>query len=259
MQVFIFAAGRGERMKPLSNTTPKPLLEINSKPLIGHILEQIISIAEVDKIIINCHYLAEQIIKYCNNFAQQHIIQSKIIISQEVEKLETGGGLLFAKNLIDCTRPLITINGDIIFHNNNDILNIYHRFIEYKKQNIDCDILLGLQDKSKFFGYDGDGDFNLKENGLIIKENINNYAFVGLQVINISKISDLAPRNTNNKVLTEFSMSYFYKEFIKQQSKPEQIQENKKINIRGHQLQQQYYHIGTVQNLEDCRKNIQTQ
>ena len=60
-QVFIFSAGRGERMMPLTATMPKPLVKVKEKTLLDHILTNLAKLPYLQKIIINGHYLAEQI------------------------------------------------------------------------------------------------------------------------------------------------------------------------------------------------------
>ena len=97
-QVFIFCAGRGERMMPLTESTPKPLLKINNQPILGHLINKIDKISSVNKIIINAYYLADEIIKFIDSLGNP-----KIIISREIAKVETGGGLFYALDKIDLT------------------------------------------------------------------------------------------------------------------------------------------------------------
>ena len=84
-QAFIFAAGRGERMRPLTDSVPKPLIKINGKAIIDYAIEKLDNIESIKKIIINGFYLADQIeehIKKLNN--------PKIVFSREIDKVLLG-------------------------------------------------------------------------------------------------------------------------------------------------------------------------
>ena len=111
-QVFIFAAGLGSRMRPVTNATPKPLVKINDKPILDYILENLEKLPDVKKIIINGFYLSEKIENHIKN-----LHNPKIFFSRENEKIETGGALVFAQNEIDFDQPLLTINGDLLWQN----------------------------------------------------------------------------------------------------------------------------------------------
>lgn len=108
-KVMILAAGRGERMRPLSDTVPKPLLEAGGKPLIVHLVERLAG-AGLPDIVINHSHLGEQIEKYLADGARYG---ARIRYSHEAGGgLETGGGIFKALSLID-TDPFVVINGDI--------------------------------------------------------------------------------------------------------------------------------------------------
>ena len=106
---MILAAGRGERMRPLTDTVPKPLLVAGGKPLIVHLIEQVAR-AGMKEIVINHSHLGEQIEKYLADGSRYgaHIAYSH----EEGGGLETGGGIFKALSLID-TDPFVVINGDI--------------------------------------------------------------------------------------------------------------------------------------------------
>lgn len=109
MKVMILAAGRGERMRPLSDTVPKPLLEAGGKPLIVHLIERLAR-AGLRDLVINHSHLGEQIEKY---LADGGRYGARIAYShEEGGGLETGGGIFKALSLID-TDPFVVINGDI--------------------------------------------------------------------------------------------------------------------------------------------------
>ncbi len=105
---MILAAGRGERMRPLTDFTPKPLLKIKGKALIEYHLEKLAQ-AKFEKVIINHHWLGEQIETALGN-GEKYGVQIKY--SKETNLLETGGGIIQALPLLG-KEPFLVVNGDI--------------------------------------------------------------------------------------------------------------------------------------------------
>ncbi len=109
MRGMILAAGRGERMGELTQTTPKPLLRVGGRYLIEHAIAQF-QRANIREIVINVSYLGEQIIAAIGDGARYGV---QIAYSQEKERLETGGGILQAlPHLGDA--PFVVVSADII-------------------------------------------------------------------------------------------------------------------------------------------------
>jgi MurNAc alpha-1-phosphate uridylyltransferase len=107
MKAMILAAGRGERLRPLTDSTPKPLLEVQGKPLIVHHLEAL-SRAGFTEIVINLSWLGEQIRDLLGNGAGFNL---SIEYSEEPEALETAGGILQALPLLG--ERFVVVNSDI--------------------------------------------------------------------------------------------------------------------------------------------------
>lgn len=108
-RALIFAAGRGERMRPLSDTTPKPLLDVGGKRLIEWHLENLAT-AGVRDVVINTSHLAEQFPPALGDGSRWGL---RIHYSYEgPEPLETGGGMQRALPLLG-SDPFIAVNGDI--------------------------------------------------------------------------------------------------------------------------------------------------
>ena len=106
---LIFAAGRGERMRPLTDTTPKPLLRVAGKRLIEYHLESLAR-ARVREVVINTSHLAEQFPVALGDGSRWNL---RIHYSYEgPEPLETGGGMRQALPLLG-DAPFIAVNGDI--------------------------------------------------------------------------------------------------------------------------------------------------
>lgn len=109
MRALIFAAGRGERMRPLTDATPKPLLCAGSRRLIEWHLHNL-SKAGVRQVVINTSHLAEQFPLALGDGARWNL---RIAYSYEgPQALETGGGMLRALPLLGA-EPFIAVNGDI--------------------------------------------------------------------------------------------------------------------------------------------------
>ena len=109
LKVMILAAGRGERMRPLSDTVPKPLLEAGGKPLIVHLIEGLVRHGLRD-LVINHSHLGEKISAYLGDGGRYGV---RVVYShEEGGGLETGGGIFKALSLIG-TDPFMVINGDI--------------------------------------------------------------------------------------------------------------------------------------------------
>lgn len=108
MKAMILAAGRGERMRPLTDTTPKPLLKISEKTLIEYHIEALVD-AGINEIIINHAWLGEQIENYLGDGSRYGAV---INYSREKEALETAGGIHNALNLLG-EEPFIVVNADI--------------------------------------------------------------------------------------------------------------------------------------------------
>ncbi len=108
MKAMIFAAGRGERMRPLTDTCPKPLLKVRGRPLIvWHILNLVR--ADITDIVINHAHLGEQIEQALGGGSQ---FGARIAYSPEGTALETAGGIALARELLG-DAPFVAIAGDI--------------------------------------------------------------------------------------------------------------------------------------------------
>jgi len=108
MKAMILAAGFGERLRPLTNDTPKPLLKIGTKPLIQYHVERLAS-AGVRELVINTSWLGDQIESFLGDGSRFGV---SIAWSREVEPLDTGGGIRRALPLLG-SDPFLVINGDI--------------------------------------------------------------------------------------------------------------------------------------------------
>jgi N-acetyl-alpha-D-muramate 1-phosphate uridylyltransferase len=153
---MVLAAGLGERMRPLTDRLPKPLIPVAGKPLIDHVLDRLAA-AGIECAVVNVHYLADLI--------EAHLKRRKtprIAISDErATLLDTGGGVVKALDLLG-GEPFIHVNSDTIW-------------IDGVKPNLDrlaeafdaasTDALLLLAPIATSIGYAGRGDFTMATDG----------------------------------------------------------------------------------------------
>lgn len=110
---MVLAAGRGERMRPLTDDCPKPLLEVGGEPLIAHQLRRLAA-AGVPRVVINIAYLGSQIRDYVGDGGRWGL---EVIYSDEGESaLETGGGIARALDWLthDGRQPFLVLGADVL-------------------------------------------------------------------------------------------------------------------------------------------------
>lgn len=109
LKVMILAAGRGERMRPLSDRIPKPLLPVAGKALIVHLIERLVR-GGLRDMVVNYAHLGGQIAEHLGDGSR---LGARIVYSPEPDGgLETGGGIHAALSLLD-SDPFVVVNGDI--------------------------------------------------------------------------------------------------------------------------------------------------
>ena len=180
---MILAAGYGKRLNPITLKCPKPLLKIGENTLLSNTLNFLEKI-KVDKVVINTHYLQEQIVEY---LGKKKFNLDITIVNEKEKILDTGGGILnILKHFED---NFICINPDTIWNSSyiEEFKKMEHDFNNSKKK---CSLL--VVNKQKSFDKNLKGDFNL-QNGLISrnKNEILNYIFTGLQIINKEIFSNI--------------------------------------------------------------------
>ncbi len=106
-KAMILAAGRGERLRPYTDTCPKPLLEIRGKPMIFYHLEALAT-AGIDQVVINVSWLGEMIEQAVGDGSRFNL---KVVYSYEPEALETAGGIVQALEYLD--DRFVVVNADV--------------------------------------------------------------------------------------------------------------------------------------------------
>lgn len=119
-QAMIFAAGLGTRLKPITDTKPKALVEVGGKPLLFHIINKLKAVG-VSRIVVNVHHFSSQIISYLH---ENNSFGLDIQVSDESEQLlDTGGGIKKAAPLFCPDAPILIHNVDIL--SNVDLQLLY--------------------------------------------------------------------------------------------------------------------------------------
>ena len=176
-KAMILAAGFGKRIHPLTLKSPKPLLKIGNETLLSNTLK-FLELFGIKQVVINVHYLGEQIVNYIN----KNKFNLTISMVKEKDKiLDTGGGVLNAIGYF-LSDPFLIINPDTIWNSYylKELKLMEKSFFENKKNK--CFLL--VVNKEKSFDQSFKGDFNLKNN-LINRKHSDNlkYIYTGLQII----------------------------------------------------------------------------
>ena len=122
---MIFAAGLGTRLKPITDRMPKALVPVGGQPLLWHVIQKLRA-AGFERIVINVHHFADQIIDYIE--ANQNFGLDIRISDERVALLDTGGGIKHALPLFDPSMPILIHNVDIL--SNVDLAALYQATLE---------------------------------------------------------------------------------------------------------------------------------
>ena len=151
---MVLAAGRGERMKPLTDRTPKPLVKVGGKALIDHVLDRLDAVG-VERVVVNVHHLADALERHLDG-------RRSIVISDERNQLlETGGGIVKALPLLG-QAPFFLINSDTIWLDGvkPNLARLAEAFDPGR-----MDALLLLAPAATSVGYAGRGDYAMTPEG----------------------------------------------------------------------------------------------
>lgn len=175
---MVLAAGLGERMRPLTDDRPKPLIEIAGRSMIDRILDDLAA-AGVGRAVVNLHYLGDTL----ESHLRARTGGPEIVYSDERDRrLETGGGVKRALPLFDCD-PILAVNSDAVWTDAQK--PAFHRLAEAWDADL-MDALLLVVPCQQAVGYSGGGDFDINEAGqLIIPEDSGPlpFVFAGIQII----------------------------------------------------------------------------
>ena len=147
---MLFAAGRGVRMAPLTDTQPKPLVRVAGQPLIDHAID-VARRAGIRRIVANTHYRSELL--------EEHLDGTGVITAFEPELLDTGGGMRNALPLLDA-ETAVTLNTDAVWRGDNPVSALLGA---WQPDRMEALLLLVSPDRAA--GHAGGGDFRMDADG----------------------------------------------------------------------------------------------
>ena len=181
---MVFAAGLGTRMRPLTNTRPKPLVDVAGRALIDHVLDRL-ALDEIETAIVNVHYLADQI--------EAHLrarISPRIVISDERDKLlDQGGGIKKVLPLLG-KEPFLMCNTDA-FWVEGPSSNIRRLAQAWDPARMDALLLVAASATS--VGVDWPGDFTMNAEGQLQKReerDVAPFVYTGVGIIKPELFAD---------------------------------------------------------------------
>lgn len=191
---MVMAAGLGKRMRPLTATRPKPLVEVAGKPLLDHVLDRLRT-AGITRAVVNVHYLADALEAHLKRRAGD----MEVIISDERSKLlETGGGLVKALPLIGDDSFLVVNSDNLWIDGPVDAI----RLLESRWDDATMDALLLVVPLARANCHGGMGDFHMDAGGLLSRRKpgrVAPFVYTGVQIVSRRLIEGAAeePFSTN--------------------------------------------------------------
>jgi N-acetyl-alpha-D-muramate 1-phosphate uridylyltransferase len=223
---FVLAAGKGERMRPLTNTIPKPLVPLAHKPLIDHVLDRLAS-AGIKRAVVNIHYLADKLEKHL-----AHRTAPKIILSNERDELlDTGGGALRALPKLGA-EPFVIHNSDSVWI--EGLGSNLERLLDAWDEK-EMDSLMLVAPLAASIGYDGLGDFQMDPTGRLTRQSgprLAPFVFAGVSIAH--------PRLFDNAPKGPFSLNKLWDRAIE------------KGRLYGLRLEGIWMHVGTPEALKEA-------
>ncbi|MGY4396011.1 MurNAc alpha-1-phosphate uridylyltransferase [Sphingomonas sp. UYAg733] len=183
---MVMAAGLGKRMRPLTATRPKPLVEVGGRALLDHVFDRLRS-AGVKRAVVNVHYLADALEAHLNN----RVKGIDVVVSDERGKLmETGGGIVQARDLIG-DQPFVVVNSDNLWIDGpTDAI----RALAARWDDEQMDALLLLVPQARAHCHTGQGDFRVAPDGRILGRRqpgkIAPFVYTGVQILSPRVIAD---------------------------------------------------------------------
>jgi MurNAc alpha-1-phosphate uridylyltransferase len=172
---MVLAAGLGTRLRPVTDTIPKPLIEINGRTLLDYAIDRL-ALVGVETVVVNVHYKAAMV---AAQLARRD--HPRIEISHETELLDTGGGVARALPLLDDV--FFVVNSDVFWLDGKDHA-LQRLAAAFDPERMDAILL--LQRTATAVGYDGSGDYLIDASGYPHRRGeheVAPYLFAGIQLL----------------------------------------------------------------------------
>ena len=196
---MIMAAGLGKRMRPLTATTPKPMVRVAGKPLIDHALDRLAD-SGVDKAVVNIHYLGDAL--------EAHVLERdrpKVTISDERDALlETGGGMIKAQDHLP--DPFYCLNADNIWLDGPR--SAFHD-LSARWNPDEMDALLLVVSHARAANFSGPGDFYMDPVGRLKRRSpgrIAPFIYTGIQLVSKRLLRDAPDGKFSTNILWNRAM-----------------------------------------------------
>ena len=230
---MVLSAGYGERMRPLTDRMPKPLVKLAGRPLIDHVLDRLAA-AGVETAVVNVHYLPEQVEMHLRGRAGR---PPKIIVSDErALLLDTGGGTKKALDVLG-TGPFFIHNSDSVW-SEGATRALPHMLRLWDAERMDC--LLLLAPLAASLGYAARGDFDLAPDGRLTRRGdrvVVPFAFAGVSLCE-AKLFGEAPDGP-------FSLNVLWDRALA------------KGRLYGVRLDGRWMHVGTPESLAEAEASFE--
>jgi N-acetyl-alpha-D-muramate 1-phosphate uridylyltransferase len=181
---MVLAAGLGTRMRPLTDTVPKPLVRLGDRALIDHVLDRVAQ-AGVPRAVVNVHHKADAL----ENYVSARIVPEITISDERDVLLETGGGTKRALPLLG-HQPFLVLNSDSVWIEGEE-QNLQRLFAAWDSDHMDCLLMLALA--SSAVGYTGRGDFSHEADGRIRRRRSDEsvpFVYTGVQIVHPRLFAD---------------------------------------------------------------------
>jgi MurNAc alpha-1-phosphate uridylyltransferase len=225
---MVLAAGLGTRLRPITETVPKPLIEIHRRTLLDHAIDRLVA-AGVERVVVNVHYKAELITAQLAR--RDH---PQIEISHETELLDTGGAVARALPLLEDV--FFVVNSDVFWLDGKD--PALHRLAAvFDPERTDAALL--LQRTVTAVGYEGSGDYFIDPSGKPHRRRereVAPFLFAGIQLLHRRTFAGVSDRVFSSVRLFD---------------RAEQAQRLQAIVHHG-----EWYHIGTPHGLAASRERL---
>jgi MurNAc alpha-1-phosphate uridylyltransferase len=225
---MVLAAGLGRRLRPVTQTIPKPLVEISGRSLLDHAIDRL-ALVGVERVTVNIHYKAAMVAAHLS--CRDH---PRIQLSEEPELLDTGGGVAHALPWLDDT--FFVINGDVFWLDGSD--HALQRLVQaFDPDHMDAVLL--LQRTGTAVGYDGAGDYFLDSPGKPRRRGereVAPYLFAGIQLLHRRLFDGIRDR--------VFSLVRLY----------DRAERAGRLHAIVHDGE--WYHIGTPEGLTSTRERV---
>ncbi|MGI9461695.1 MAG: sugar phosphate nucleotidyltransferase [Alphaproteobacteria bacterium] len=235
---IILSAGFGKRLSPLTDHTPKPLVEVGGVPVLSRVLGAIKNYGSIRHVVLNSHHLATQIDAYMKGVGANILGDISYDVIYEPTILETGGGVKNALPLLSSTSlPFLVINGDGFLQNGDGLHRLSQHFDEKKMAG-----LLALVEKKNMVAISikhGDFKADAMHHGAIPIERDggdDSLVFCGVQILTSQLFADMKG--------DVFSLNKIYDRAIT------------KMRLYGLLMAGKFFTIGTLADITLAEKNI---